>query len=140
MITVSRYKSVDYPQVKSLLEEAGLYDGVWDSQVNLSGMIKTNPQSIVLAKDGKKVVGHILVVPFGIKVIFLFRFAVKKEYQRKGVGTMLLEHVYSIMKKKGVVESALFVDSENKELHEFYRKRGYSKSIKKYFSMWRSLD
>jgi hypothetical protein len=41
------------------------------------------------------------------------------------------------MRKKGTIEFGLLVLSENKELVNFYKKRGFNTSGKNYFYMWK---
>jgi hypothetical protein len=43
MIKLRNYKKTDYLSVKAILQEANLFNDVWDSEENLAGMVKKTP-------------------------------------------------------------------------------------------------
>ena len=137
MVKIRNYKVNDYPKVKEILEEANLFDKVWDSEENLSGKIKNDPESILVATtDNDVVVGNVLIVSYGPKLKYLFRLAVKKEFRRQGVATELLKFATELVKGKGVQEVGLYADADNIKLISYYQKRGFKKSKSKYYYMW----
>lgn len=136
MVKIRFYKKTDYLAVKAILQEADLFDEVWDGEENLAGM-----KLILVAEENKQIVGNIFIMPYGPKVAYLFRLAVKKEYRNQGVATRLLKEAEAIGKKRGFKEIALLVDKDNSDLHDFYYKREYKTSEKKhaYYCFWKQL-
>lgn len=66
----------------------------------------------------------------------LFIFAVKKEYQRKGLGTKLLSFCINKAKENGLKSISLHVQVQNEPAINLYKKCGFtiSKTTKKYYS------
>ena len=114
MIKIRKYRPADYLQLKSVLEEAQLYDEGWDSKENIAGI-----KDVLVVVSDKSVVGTLFLVPFGAKVVFLFRLAVKKEFRGQGIATRLMNYAYDLLKKQGVKEVGLFVNSGKKTLLKF---------------------
>lgn len=140
MIKIRNYKKTDYSQVASILKEANLFDELWDSKDNLSGMVDKNPESIIVAEDNNNfVVGNLFIVPYGTKIAYLFRLAVRKNYRKQGIASALIQHAQTIAKRKDFSEVGFYVDSHDQELQAFYKKREFQISKKSYFYMWREL-
>lgn len=141
MVKTRFYKKSDYPQVKAILQEANLFDKVWDGEENLAGMIDNDKQSILVAEVNNKITGNIFITPYGPKVAYLFRLAVKQEFRQQGVATKLLTEAETICKKRGVKEIALFADKDNQFLNDFYYKRNYKTSsvLHAYYCFWKQL-
>lgn len=139
MIKIRNYQKSDYQEVSSILQEAEMFDEIWDSEENLDGIVRTNPDSILVAEEDGKVVGNIFLIPFGSKIIWLFRLVVAKEFRRKGIATQLINRALEIVKGRGAQEVGFYVDSTNEELLSFYKKRGFEKSGKKYYYLWKEF-
>jgi ribosomal protein S18 acetylase RimI-like enzyme len=133
------YTNDDYPEIVTILKDSDLFDEVWDSEDNLKSFISKNPQSILVAEEQGKVVGNIIIIPYGKKVSYLFRLAVKKEYRKQGIASSLIEKAEEIVGQVGTTELGLYVDSGNINLQEFYKKRGFKISPKTYYYMWKEL-
>lgn len=75
------------------------------------------------AKDGKKVIGGIIVAADEVVPNWIRFLVVKKEYARRGVGRMLIEKVCSSLKKG----ESIFVDTglTDKSAINFYKKCGF---------------
>jgi len=138
MIEIKAYASSDYEEIKQNLQEGGLFEDVWDRKENLDRMTAMNAEAILVAVENGAVIGSIYIGTFGWEA-FIFRLAVRKSHRNKGIGTQLLEEAEKRLRQQGTKEVAFFVDAEDKELQEFYRKRGYSTEEKLYVSMWREL-
>lgn len=108
--------------------------GFWE---NLLGMVTKEKDSIFVALDHKKIVGHVFIIPFGTKVAYIFRLAVCKEYRKKGIATLLISHAEAMYASKGVVEFGLYVDATNISLQDFYKKREFITSNKQWIYMYK---
>ena len=141
MIKLRNYQKSDYLLVKKILQEAKLFDETWDSKENFAGMTAKAPETIIVAVDKNKVVGNMLLIPYGPKVIYLFRLAVKQEYQGRGIASQLIEKAEKIARKNGVTELGLYLNSKDSKLKEFYHKRKFKMAKKPltYNYMWKDL-
>lgn len=140
MITIRSYQPADYSQVVTLLQEADLYADTWEAEENLTSMVVANPDSIIVAVDQNKIIGTIFLIPYGAKIAFLFRLAVKKEYRHQGIATQILNYVEDLAHKKGIIELCLFADEANKDLQVFYQKRGWTSSKHPYYCLWKEIS
>lgn len=138
-ISIRAYKPQDYSVVEKNLKNEQMFAEAWDSEENLNDMIEKNPESILVAEVEGRIVGQILMVPYGGHVAFLFRLTVDQNYREKGVGSTLLESAEKLLKKKGLKEIALFVNDDKENLKEYYKKRDYQSSGNKFVVFWKRL-
>ncbi len=139
MVKIRNYQKIDYPKIRAILKEANIFDEVWDSGKNLSGMVEKNPNSILVAEKDGSIVGNIFLVSYGARVLYLFRLTVKRTFRKKGIATQLINRAIKIAEEQGAVEVGLYADSDNKELLSFYKKRDFKKSKKRYYYLWKEL-
>ena len=72
--------------------------------------------------DGEKLVGFLVAnEPFG-GILFIPWIMVIKDYQRKGIGTILLEKIEEYARKEGV--HSIHLETYDRDL-EYYKKREY---------------
>ena len=127
MVLIRYYKDSDYKDVKQALKEGKLYDDIWENRKNLRRKIKRDPESIFLAINDNKIIGCVFIVEDGWNA-FIWRLSVRKKYRRQGIGKMLMQKAEEIIKKRGIKESSIFVDTKNKRLKQWYKKQGYLKT------------
>ncbi len=140
MIRIRPYQKPDYSTVYKILRESEMgTDKTWDSESNYSSMIEDDKKRIIVAVDGDKVIGVIIITYFGAEVSWFFRLVVKKGYREHGVGSKLLKKAEKIAKRKGAKEVGFYVNTSKKELYEYYSKRGYKTSGRKYSYMWKPI-
>lgn len=72
--------------------------------------------------DGDKLVGFTRCVGDGEHILLIEDLIVKEAYQRQGIGTALLQHVFE--KYADVRMISLYTDSVDKKANSFYRKMG----------------
>lgn len=94
-----------------------------------------------MAVDGETIVENVFVIPYGARVVITFRLAVALKYRNQGIASMLLDRVTTMVKKDGVREIGLFVDSDKVDLHKFCPKRDFDSSTteSKFVVMWKPL-
>lgn len=136
--TLRVYKDSDYESVKRILVQGEMFDRVWDRRSNLRKKIKQNPGSIIVAIQNGKVVGCVYTISDGWEG-FIFRLAVLKPYRKHGLGSTLLNRAELELKKLGIRETMLFVDSRKLGLQRYYKKRGYKNSSRTFKAMWKEL-
>lgn len=132
MIEIRGYEDSHYDQVKKNLEEGGLYDSSVDSRETLEKMIRRDPKSILVAMDGKSVLGSVYLFEHPWES-FIFRLAVKPEYRNRGIGSSLMKEAEKILADRGAKLVIIFIkiDEENR-LVPYYKKLGYEPSKTKY--------
>jgi ribosomal protein S18 acetylase RimI-like enzyme len=88
--------------------------------------IALNPNMQWVAESDGKIVGFI-GASFDGRIVFIYGFSVKKEYQRKGIGSELMRTIEGEALKKGAVEVILFTKLEREGSNNFYKKRKYER-------------
>lgn len=87
---------------------------------------------IFVAENNNEVIAFIgvhigLAFEYSGKIARIIAFAVKKEYQRQGVGTKLLQTVESYLKENHAELIAVNSGLHRVEAHRFYEKQGFYK-------------
>lgn len=144
MIKFRNYTEYDYKNLRNNLELAGFFNKIWDSKENLAGMIHNFPEAIVIAFDDTKgkeedILGSAYIIPFGSKVAYIFRLIVNTDHRNEGVGTALINHIESILKSKGYKEIGIYVNAMNKNLQEYYKKKGFQTTDRPWIYMFKGL-
>lgn len=124
MIKIRYYKNKDFPQLEQLLKDTGIYYQALDKKNILKKKIDYDPESIIVAEDNKKICGTVFII-YDPWAPFIFHLGVHPDYQRKGLGSKLMEKAEGILKERGTIIPTLFVEEENQEVVDFYKKRGW---------------
>lgn len=107
-------------------EILNLYDSVGWSNYTSNPSMLTNAYKhslkILGAYDADKLVGIIRVVGDGYSMVYIQDIIVLPEYQRKGIGTLLLEKI--LFEYKNVYQKALMTDNTEKNI-QFYKSVGF---------------
>lgn len=118
------YQSADYQAARHNLDTTKLTDEDVDTKERLTAKIARDPESILVAEIGGKVVGNVFFLEDGWNSL-IFRLAVQKEHQGKGIGGALLEAAEQKLKSRGHRQVMLMVRDSEDDLKEFYTRRGY---------------
>ena len=105
-------------------------DADWKNYINNIDMLTNaynNSLYILGAYDNNKLVGIIRVVGDGYSIIYIQDIIVLNKYQRKGIGTKLIQNV--LEKYKNVYQKVLLTDNQPKTVN-FY------KSLYLFYSKW----
>src|ERR1700733_5734230 len=98
-VSIRNYAKEDYPSLKQILIEGGLFDETWDSEKGLEKRIIEKPDSIIVAVMNGQVIGCVYLVDDFFP--FIFRLAVKKRFRRQGIGKKLVAEAIERLKKHG---------------------------------------
>lgn len=60
------------------------------------------------------------------KRVYLFGLRILPEFQRKGIGTALLEHAIRLCVKRGIFEFTIGVEQDNQIARKLYQKFGFT--------------
>ncbi len=108
-------------------EILNLYSSVnWSNYTQNPSMLKNaykHSLKILGAYDADKLVGIIRAVGDGYSIVYIQDIIVLPEYQRKGIGTLLLDKILS--EYKNVYQKALMTDNTEKNI-QFYKSVGFT--------------
>ena len=90
----------------------------------LEDRIKNEEAAVIVAEQGGKYAGCIVAYPNG-KEIHFGPFAVKPEFQGKGVGRFLLAKVEGLARERGFESVGLEIVDHRTDLVAFYEKLGF---------------
>lgn len=138
LLLIRDYKDSDYEELVLTLQEANLYNAVWDGRDNLKKKITSRPGSIVVACIGDQIVGNAYIVEDGWAA-FIFRLSVRKEFRSQGIGKKLMQSCEARLKERGYGEAAIFVEDEDLGLKDFYKNKLDYLPTKVYLCMYKVL-
>jgi len=104
----------------------GLWRQFWKAQPcesNLPRKIGQEPDLVVVAEDGGRIVGTV-IGGFDLWWAWIYRVAVDRACQKKGVGTSLLTEIQKRFKARGIDGAGLIVSPENESMQALLRKFG----------------
>ncbi|OGC59218.1 hypothetical protein A3A70_00805, partial [candidate division WWE3 bacterium RIFCSPLOWO2_01_FULL_42_11] len=125
-IIIRNFTQSDYPFMRQILEEGGLFDSNIDNEARVLEKISRDPQSTIVAEEGGKIIGTLSIMEDG-QLAFLVRLAVKKEHRGRGLGTKLMQEAETILKARGYEEVHILVNEKDPELQDYYERLGYGK-------------
>lgn len=117
---IKEYEKYEEEEILSLYQSVG-----WVNYINNPLMLKNafeHSLKIYAAYIDNKVIGIIRIVGDGYSVILIQDILVYPEYQRKGIGTALLQHV--LEEYKNVYQKHLLTDNTPKTI-QFYKSLGF---------------
>ena len=99
------------------------FDDFWNIDI-LKDELTSETSQFFCAKYENKIVGFA-----GIKIVLdeadIMNIAVKKDYRRQGIATLLLNHILNICKEKNIKTINLEVNEENFSAISLYQKLGF---------------
>ena len=100
-----------------------------DSPDGIERFLRRNPTTCLVAiantPDGSGIAGVILCGHDGRRA-YIYHTAVRSALQGLGIGRLLVEHVLSVLEKKGIAKAALVVFSRNEGGNAFWEKLGFT--------------
>lgn len=119
-LVVKGYSKYNEEEILNLYKSVG-----WLNYTSNPAMLKNaykNSLKILGAYDADKLVGIIRVVGDGYSIVYIQDMIVLPEYQRKGIGTLLLEKI--LFEYKNVYQKVLMTDNTEKTVR-FYKSAGF---------------
>ena len=121
---IRSYRESDYSEVLELWKKAGITIGCSDQEEEVKKILKNNPETFLVGTIDEKVIGSVIGGYDGRRGL-IHHLAVLPKKQGKGLGKKLMLEVEKRFAKKGVVKSHLLIDSDNKQVINFYLKLGW---------------
>ncbi len=116
----------DFNSMYTLWQEVGLAVGDLKSeQASTNQMINLNPSSNFVAIEGEKIVGTIFGI-FNGRRAWIYHLAIHSIFQKRGLGSILLNKAEQALKKLGAKRVLLWVNKDNLGVTYFYQKYDYS--------------
>ncbi len=94
----------------------------------------------LVIENEDEILGAIFGEQIKYEGMMLWDFAVKKSYQGKGVGKMLLEEFEKNTRSRGLTWIIGYVPERNPSSVQFYKKRGYAMEGETYIEFLKELD
>lgn len=133
MTTIRPYTASDYPQLADFYKKSGWFDPETDAQKRLDEQVTDEPQSILLAYDGEKLVGTVSLL-FTRRHGLYFRLIADSE----DVRSELLTAGEPVFKTHGYSEAHIMAPENDFEKHTEYEKDGFTKG-KSYRWFWKKF-
>ncbi len=118
-LEIRDYKIEDVEEVYNILSQNFIHP--WDKK-SLT-LVSNNFIKKVLVLDGE-IIGF-LEMQVVADEADLVMIAIKKEFQRKGLGEYFLKQIIKYLKERGITRIFLEVSSKNEKAINFYRKLGF---------------
>lgn len=125
-MNIRTMRESDYPCVRDLWESCagmGLND-VDDSEEGISRFLARNPTTCLVAVEGDRIVGAIMVGYDGRRA-YVYHTAVDPSCQEQGVGRALVESALSRLGEIGATKASLVVFSHNEAGNAFWESMGF---------------
>ena len=119
--TIKEYTLYNEEEILNLYDRVG-----WSNYTANPAMLKNayaHSLKILGAYDADRLVGIIRVVGDGYSIVYIQDIVVLPEYQRKGIGTSLLEKILSAY--QNAYQKVLLTDNTEKTIR-FYKSAGFT--------------
>jgi len=127
------YQSSDRAAVIALWEACGLTRPWNDPGSDIDTCVSKPESTILIGKDGGKVVGSVMVGHDGHRA-WLYYLAVSPVLQKGGLGRKLVAAAEDWVKARGIPKVMLMVRPENDKVRAFYEAIGYIEEPRVIFS------
>lgn len=136
---IRQYQPSDYEQLKALYLDnstfGGQFDAARDAHDRLQKRIEADPDAILVAENGKGLVGTVSLIEDG-RVAWLFRFAAKD--QDAEVANALHDKAMEILKSRGHEQVLVYSPVGDQQLDTRYERLGFTKGDS-YTCYWKEI-
>ena len=101
------------------------FNNLDDSREGIERLLRRNPTTCFVAVEGDALAGVVLSGQDGRRG-YIYHMAVGAPWQRRGVGTALLNRTLEAMKAEGINKVALLVFKYNEAGNAFWEKQGFT--------------
>jgi ribosomal protein S18 acetylase RimI-like enzyme len=115
----------DWEEIRELFVRAGLVlSDLETEEQEFKDMISRNPFSCFKAVEQNKIIGTVFGTWNGRRA-WIYRLAVDPAFQRRGLGSTLLDKASETLLERGATKVILGVGNHNLAVSAFYEKNGY---------------
>jgi len=127
-ISFNKFNSVEIPSVLSIEEQNSDYP--W-SQLQFTTSIENSNNLCYCRSLNGKTIGY-LIAMLAEDTADILNIGIDTDFQRKGYGTALLNHLIEELRKRDIGEIFLEVRAGNKSAIQFYKRQGFEEiSVRK---------
>ena len=140
-ITIRFYTPNDYDEIVKLYRVTEMpgseFDLNRDSKERLNKRIDNDPDSILIAESGGKIIGSVSLIEDG-RVAWLFRFRVIEEKGEEKVANLLYEKAKEVLQKKGHHQVLVYTPVGETKFQNRYRNLGFNRGHD-YTCFWKDI-
>ncbi|MDZ4404902.1 GNAT family N-acetyltransferase [Prosthecobacter sp.] len=115
----------DYLQATELWQQAsGVEVAEGDDFETLRGFLSRRHHSFVAVDKGEAIIGAVLCGDDGRRG-YLYHLAVAAAHQRRGIGTVLVQHCLAALRGTGILRATILVELTNSAARAFWSSRGF---------------
>ena len=123
---IRTFEMRDYEQVVALWRAAGISLHLSDDATGIEHKIERDPELFIVGELDGQIVGAVLGCYDGRRG-WVNHLAVAPDYQRNGLGTMLMAALEVRFKAVGCVKINLLIEPDNSGVQRFYDGIGYTR-------------
>jgi ribosomal protein S18 acetylase RimI-like enzyme len=116
--------------IKPMLElwatTPGIQIGLGDDEDSIKAFLELDSTICLIIKAGDLLAGTVAAT-FDGRRGFIYHLAVRPEYQKQGIGKMLLDRIVVELQKRNAKKINLFVRKDNLSAMEFYSHQGWER-------------
>jgi len=113
-----------YPEVLELWKKTGIGVGSSDTKEETALILNRNPELFLIGKEKDKIIA-VVIGAFDGRRGYVHHLAVDPKYQKKGYGKAIMDDLIERFRKKKVHKIHLFIQKENRDVLDFYSKKGW---------------
>ncbi len=122
-MNIRKMRRGDVSKIEELEKEAFTV-GPYDYKMLLLSYKMSKGMSIVV-EEGDRIIGYGIAIPVDCKDADIESIGIHPQFQGKGIGKLIMQHLEDMMRKKGFEKSILEVREKNIPAIRLYKKMGY---------------
>lgn len=136
-LTIRQYTPDDYPELAALYKETEKFDPETDAEWKINRKSQRDPESLLIAMDGEKMVGSVSLLEDG-RVAWFFRLVAVGEHKDEVI-KVLVRAGAKILKEREYSEALVYSLTTDSEKRELYKSIGFNEG-KFYHCLWVAID
>jgi ribosomal protein S18 acetylase RimI-like enzyme len=123
-LIIRPYKNSDEQKVLALWHECNLVVPWNNPKRDIQRKLEETPDQFLMAEINTKIIGTCMFGYDGHRG-WIYYFAVKPEFQRKGIATKLMRRAEERLRNLGCPKINLMIRNKNEQMIKFYKRIGY---------------
>ncbi len=134
---IRSFRLGDYAAITDIWRLTGLEQTETESLDALARQLAWDSELVMVAESEGRVIGVIVGTIDGNRAYF-YRLAVHPEFQKRGIGRLLVESLEQRFRAKGVRDVYIMINQDNRQVIPFYSGLGYH--VQKYITLSKKLS
>ncbi len=124
VMKIIEFKIDMYEEVYSLWKKTELSLVSSDTKEEVERIVKLHPELFLVGIKGQKIIA-VVIGAFDGRRGYVHHLSVDPNYQKQGLGKIMMEELHSRFKKMKIHKVHLFVEADNMGVIEYYKKIGW---------------